>query len=128
MCIFCRIINHEIPSYMIYEDEMVMAILDISQATYGHTLVMPKAHYANAWEVPAKEWQHLLLVAQQLSKTLCEKLQADGCNILTNVNERAGQSVFHCHIHLLPRYQTDDLMIKFISHEQDLAELKDRLT
>jgi len=128
MCIFCRIINHELPSYVVYEDKLVIAILDINQATYGHTLVMTKHHYDHAWDVPAKEWNHLLLVTQQLSKVVCEKLQADGCNLLTNIYEASGQSIEHCHFHIIPRYHNDDLKLEFSHHQYDLDELLNKLT
>ena len=123
MCIFCQIAAKEIPAKIIYEDDEVLAILDISQATRGHTLVMPKEHYANILELPDDLAIHLNEVALTLAKKLNTKLEAAGCNILTNVNEVAGQSVFHCHLHILPRYDDDDLVIKFSAHPADLDEI-----
>ena len=111
MCIFCKIINKEIPSYCIYEDDLVMAFLDISQVTKGHTLVVPKKHYKNFLECDKKTLSHLMDVAQSLANSLTEKLHAQGMNILTNVNEVAGQTVDHFHVHLIPRYSKDDACV-----------------
>ncbi len=125
MCIFCKIINKEIPSYCIYEDETVMAFLDISQVTKGHTLVIPKKHYKNFLECDKDTLTHLIEVAQSLAVSLTEKLHAEGMNVLSNINEVAGQTVPHFHIHLIPRYSENDAcVIKFNeSEEQDLETL-----
>lgn len=125
MCIFCKIINKEISSYCIYEDETVMAFLDISQVTKGHTLVIPKKHYKNFLECDKDTLTHLIEVAQSLAVSLTEKLHAEGMNVLSNINEVAGQTVPHFHIHLIPRYSENDAcVIKFNeSEEQDLETL-----
>lgn len=130
MCIFCKIINHEIPSYKLYEDESVLAFLDISQVTKGHTLVIPKKHYENYLECDKEVLQHMNVVAQDLAIKLKEALHAEGMNILSNVGEVAGQSVPHFHIHLIPRYSEDDAcVIKFNeSPEQDLEALVKEIT
>lgn len=129
MCIFCSIIKKEIPSYCIYEDEEVMAFLDISQVTKGHTLVVPKKHYDNFVDCDTDTLQHVMSVAQMLSKRIIEKTGAKGMNILSNVNEIAGQSVLHFHVHLIPRYDEQDAcVIKFNeSEQQDLNALWDLL-
>lgn len=108
MCIFCKIINKEILSHCIYEDNDVMAFLDISQVTKGHTLVIPKRHYDNFLECDTDILLHLMEVAQMLAKRLIEKTGAEGMNILSNVHEIAGQSVSHFHVHLIPRYDEND--------------------
>ncbi len=118
-CIFCKIINKEIPSKIIYEDDLVIAILDLSQATYGHTLVMPKKHYANIYEIDNDTLAHLIKVVKELAIKLKNKLHADGINILNNNDEAAGQTVMHYHIHILPRYKNDDLNINFTDHSKD---------
>ena len=123
MCIFCQIAAKELPAKIVYEDREVLAILDISQATRGHTLVIPKVHYANVFELPDSLAAHLHQVTLELASKISEKLKTAGCNILTNVNEAAGQSVFHCHLHILPRYPDDDLTIKFTGHQEDLEEI-----
>ena len=118
-CIFCKIINKEIPSKIIYEDDLVIAILDLSQATYGHTLVMPKKHYANIYEIDNDTLAHLIKVVKELAIKLKNKLHADGINILNNNDEAAGQTIMHYHIHILPRYKNDDLNISFTDHSKD---------
>lgn len=118
-CIFCKIINKEIPSKIVYEDDLVIAILDLSQATYGHTLVMPKKHYANIYEIDDDTLAHLIKVVKELAIKLKNKLHADGINFLNNNDEAAGQTVMHYHIHILPRYKNDDLNINFTNHSKD---------
>lgn len=125
MCIFCDIIEGKIPSYTIYEDDTVKAFLDISQVTKGHTLVVPKVHYDNFLECDSETMKHVMEVAQTLGKSITHKLNANGMNILSNINEVAGQSVNHFHVHLIPRYdENDECVIKFKeSEEQNLEEL-----
>ncbi len=120
-CIFCKIINKEIPSKIVYEDELVLAILDLSQATYGHTLVMPKKHYENIYEIDDKTLAHLINVVKMLAIKIKNKLNASGINILNNNETAAGQSVMHLHFHIIPRYDNDDLLIKFIDHNKDIS-------
>lgn len=125
MCIFCSIIQGEIPCSKVYEDDKVLAFLDISQVTKGHTLLIPKQHAANFMECDPDTLKHLIVVAQRLAKQIMDKTDAAGMNILSNVNEVAGQSVPHFHIHLIPRYHEDDAcVIKFNeSDPQDLEEV-----
>lgn len=125
MCIFCDIIEGKIPSYTIYEDDTLKAFLDISQVTKGHTLVVPKVHYDNFLECDSETMKHVMEVAQTLGKSITHKLNANGMNILSNINEVAGQSVNHFHVHLIPRYDENDAcVIKFKeSEEQNLEEL-----
>lgn len=114
MCVFCEIIKGNIPSSKVYEDDEVIAILDLSQTTKGHTIVMPKKHYANMLEIPADEFGSIMAKAKNIAQTLVTKLNAKGCNILINTNEAAGQTVMHLHIHIIPRYdETDGIEIKF---------------
>lgn len=122
MCVFCDIIHHSIPSKVVYEDEDVLAILDISQVTFGHTLVMPKKHYRNILEVDEKTLQHCISVVQKLSQQIVRNTGAKGCNVLTNCGEIAGQSVDHLHFHIIPRYSDNDaIQIRFNpSEKQDL--------
>lgn len=123
MCIFCKIINGDIPSKKVYEDDDVLAILDISQATKGHTLVLPKKHYANLLEIDEADYLKVMSKAKMLGGILTKKLGAEGCNILNNCGEAAGQTVMHFHVHIIPRYKDDDLKIEFTSHEMDLDEV-----
>lgn len=125
MCVFCDIIEGKIPSYTIYEDDIVKAFLDISQVTKGHTLVVPKVHYDHFLECDSEVMKHVMEIAQKLGNDIMHKLDAKGMNILSNVNEVAGQSVNHFHVHLIPRYNENDAcIIKFNeSEKQDLDAL-----
>lgn len=107
-CIFCKIARHEIPSKIIYEDDVCMAFLDLSQATDGHMLVIPKQHFDHFLDVDQKTLQHLIGVAQEVGQKLLQQLNAKGMNVITNMNEVAGQTVKHFHIHLIPRYQENE--------------------
>ena len=118
MCIFCKIINGEKKKKKVYEDDDVLAILDISQATKGHTLVMPKKHYANLYEIDNEVFIKVMSRAKELAKDITAKTNALGCNILNNCNEAAGQSVMHFHVHILPRYKNDDLKLEFTDHSK----------
>lgn len=117
MCVFCKIINNEIPSKKVYEDEDVLAILDLSQLTYGHTLVMPKAHYATLLDCPLDVQSKLINVTTSLANKIKTNLNAQGVNIVNNSGEAAGQTVMHTHIHIIPRYQGDEFGFKEVNHE-----------
>ena len=108
-CVFCKIINGEIPSYTIYEDEYVKAFLDISQATPGHTLVVPKKHVANIYEYDEKLSEQVFSRIPKIARAI-QKSAPDilGMNIVNNNGELAYQSVFHSHFHLIPRYSEND--------------------
>ena len=104
-CIFCKIAAGEIPCHKVYEDEDVLAFLDISQVTKGHTLVIPKKHYDNFLATPHEVMHKVMDVAQRVGQVQIVSLGAKGVNILSNVNKEAGQSVFHFHVHVIPRYE-----------------------
>ena len=124
MCVFCEIIKGNIPSSKIYEDDDHLAILDISQTTYGHTLVMPKKHYENILKMPENEVKKLMAIVQKLAKEITSKLNAKGIIILINTNEVAGQTVMHTHVHLIPRYCDDDTVsFNFKENQFDLNEI-----
>ena len=125
MCIFCDIIDHKIPSAVVYEDEKVLAILDISQVTYGHTLVMPKKHVRNIIEADDESAIACIRTAKKLAGKIVANTKAAGVNVLTNCGEAAGQSVDHLHFHIIPRYDENDAIdLKFNeSPKQDLAEV-----
>lgn len=128
MCIFCKIIQHEIPSYKIYEDEHVLAFLDISQVSKGHTLVIPKEHYANILEMDPLHYDHFMRAVQKVANHLMKETNCKGINILSNINELAGQVVFHAHVHIIPRYEEQDgLTIKFEGQTLDLAAIQSEL-
>ena len=124
MCVFCEIVKGNIPSSKVYEDEDYLAILDLSQVTLGHTLVMPKKHYDNFLEMNSKQAGELMSVVNVVANKLVNKLDANGCNILNNTNEVAGQSVMHTHVHIIPRYNKDDsIKIEFSENKYDLNEV-----
>lgn len=108
-CIFCKILNGDIPSAKLYEDEDFAIILDVGPASLGHALIIPKEHYANVFEMP----EELLLKCMKLAKIWGEKLMkglgADGLNLVQNNGLAAGQTVFHYHLHLIPRYDGDSV-------------------
>jgi histidine triad (HIT) family protein len=110
-CIFCKIINGDIPSYKIYEDENVLAFLDITQGTKGHTLVIPKKHVKNVYELDEETASQLFKVVPKIANALKKAFNPIGLNIVNN-NEQPLQAVFHYHLHLIPRYQEDNVVIK----------------
>ncbi|AMP67827.1 MULTISPECIES: HIT family protein [Streptococcus] len=123
-CIFCKIVAGEIPASKVYEDDHFLAFLDISQVTPGHTLVIPKKHARNLLEMTPDETADLFNIVSRVTKKVESATQPQGMNIISNMEEIAGQSVFHTHVHILPRYsQEDDLKIDFIAHEPDFDRL-----
>ena len=124
-CIFCKIINGEIPSYKIYEDDVVYAFLDISQATPGHTLVVPKKHVKDIFEydedLAAAVFARIPKIARAVKASNSEII---GMNILNNNGKAAYQSVFHSHIHLLTRYADAKFRMTFINNEEEYDEAK----
>lgn len=127
MCIFCKIINHEIPSSIVYEDDLSIAILDISQQTKGHTLIIPKKHVENIFELDEELSKHLFSVTVKVTKLLKEKLHFENVNILNNNGSLAGQSVNHFHIHIIPQYEYDNLVFGFKDKEPDFNKLTETL-
>ena len=112
-CIFCKIANGEIPAKTLYEDEEFRVILDLAPATKGHALILPKSHYKNLYELPDETAAKVMKLAKKMATTMTEKLGCDGFNIVQNNNEVAGQTVFHYHMHLIPRYQGDKVNMKW---------------
>ncbi len=118
--IFSKIVAREIPAHIVYEDELVIAFLDISQATKGHTLVVPKAEYSDIFDVPEDVLLRVMSVAQKVSKAISVAFQPEGMNILSNNGAVAGQTVFHFHLHLIPRYQREEIKISLKNNMSDL--------
>lgn len=108
-CIFCKIANGEIPAATIYEDERFRVILDLGPASKGHALILPKEHYADIYEIPEDLAGEAYKLAARLAKKLTEVLNCDGFNIVQNNKGAAGQTVFHFHMHLIPRYENDQV-------------------
>lgn len=106
-CIFCKLANGEIPTATLYEDEDFRVILDASPAAKGHALIIPKEHYANLYELDDELAAKVLVLAKKMITKLTEILDCDGYNIVQNNGEAAGQTVFHFHLHMIPRYKDD---------------------
>ena len=106
-CIFCKLANGDIPTRTLYEDDRFRVILDAGPATTGHALILPKDHYADVFELPEETAAQCMVLAKKMAGRLKEKLGADGFNIVQNNGETAGQTVFHFHMHLIPRYKDD---------------------
>lgn len=116
-CIFCKIANGEIPSATIYEDNDFRAILDISPASKGHALIIPKEHCDNIYEIKADTAAKVFPLASKLAKAMKEALNCDGMNIVQNNGTIAGQTVFHFHTHLIPRYEGDGVNLTWKQHD-----------
>lgn len=114
-CIFCKILDDEIPSYKIYEDDFVLAFLDITQGTKGHTLVVPKKHVKNIYELDEVTAQQIFKVIPRIANALKDTFNPIGLNIINN-NDKPLQSVFHFHIHLIPRYEDDGVELSTINN------------
>lgn len=110
-CIFCKIAGGEIPSATLYEDDDFRVILDVGPAAKGHMLILPKKHFANICEIPEELAGKAFILAKKMAEKMEKVLHTDGINVLQNNHEAAGQTVFHFHIHLIPRSQKDKISI-----------------
>lgn len=110
-CIFCKIANGEIPSATIYQDEDFRVILDLGPATKGHALILPKTHAANVYELPDELAGKAMILAKKMAAKMTQALGCDGFNVVQNNGEAAGQTVFHFHMHLIPRYKNDGNLV-----------------
>ncbi|MBM4176431.1 MAG: HIT family protein [Ignavibacteria bacterium] len=111
-CIFCRIINREVPAEVVFESDSIIAFLDINPLNYGHVLVVPKIHSNDFLDIPIDLLDELVHVTRKITKAIVDSLSPDGFNIFSNNGKAAGQSVFHFHFHVTPRYKSDNF--KFI--------------
>ena len=121
-CVFCAIAAGEIPAFKVYEDELVLAYLDINPFTKGHTLVIPKEHSKGLVDTPDETLAAIIARVKKVAAHLQERLGCDGFNILQNNGEAAGQTVMHVHFHIVPRYGQEP--IAFENHPGDMDELK----
>ncbi|MDD7403226.1 MAG: HIT family protein [Butyribacter sp.] len=128
-CIFCKLANGVIPTNAIYEDDDFKVIMDANPASKGHCIILPKTHAANLYELPDEYCEKIFLVAKKCGTVLKEVLECEGLNVLQNNGEVAGQTVFHLHVHLIPRYKDDAVHIKWVEHsdETDIAELAEEI-
>jgi|SRR3989344_5592729 len=117
-CIFCKIIKNEIPAAKVYEDDDVLAFLDVAPLTKGHCLVIPKTHYENIFDIDQAALQKVIIATQHVAEKIKNILQADGIRLSQSNGKAAGQEVMHFHLHIIPRYQDDgiDMSMTQTSH------------
>lgn len=129
-CIFCKIANGTIPSKTLYEDDKFRVILDLGPATKGHALILPKDHYENIFELPEEKAGEAMRLAKQMVMLMKKKLGCEGFNLVQNNGDLAGQTVFHFHMHLIPRYRADGQTIGWKPQEvsdEELEEVKNQI-
>lgn len=124
-CIFCKIINGEIPSATIYEDEEFKAILDRFPANKGHVLILPKQHSANIFDIDSQQAGRLFVLATKIAREMKKSLGFEHLNIMQNNGTVAGQTVFHFHLHLIPRYENDGITIAYQPMDLTDAQIED---
>lgn len=124
-CIFCKIATGEIPSKTLYEDEQFRVILDLGPATKGHALILPKNHYADLYEIPDETMTDVMKLAKKMAGIMTDKLKCDGFNLVQNNGETAGQTVFHFHMHLIPRYKNDGQVLGWKAGSPTAEELEE---
>ncbi len=122
-CIFCKIVAGEIPSERIDEDEHTVAFMDINPWTRGHALVIPRNHSKNLYEIPDEDLHHTAAAAKRLAERVRDRLGADGVNLLNSCEPAAWQTVFHFHMHVIPRYDGDPLRLPGKPREPEEGEL-----
>jgi histidine triad (HIT) family protein len=130
-CLFCKIVAGEIPSARVDEDERTVAFMDINPATRGHLLVVPREHAVDLLEVPDADLEACARTAQRLARRVKERLGADGVNLLNSCGPAAWQTVFHFHVHVIPRYAGDPLRLPWVPGPGDADEIAataDKLT
>lgn len=123
-CIFCQIAAGEIPAQIVDEDERTIAFMDINPATRGHALVVPRRHARDLLEIAPSELGAVAVAAQRLAARMPERLGADGVNLLNSCGRAAWQTVFHFHVHVIPRYEGDPLRLPWTPGEGDAEEIK----
>lgn len=129
-CIFCKIANGEIPSQTLYEDDIFRVILDLGPATKGHALILPKEHYANLYDLPEETAGEVMKLAKKMATEMTERLGCEGFNLVQNNGDLAGQTVFHFHMHLIPRYRADGQKIGWKPQEvspEELQQVKEQI-
>jgi histidine triad (HIT) family protein len=119
-CIFCKIVAGELPSQIVAEDERTISFMDIAPATRGHALVIPREHSADLWEIDPEDLAATVQAAQALATQARDRLGADGVNLINSCGPLAWQTVFHFHIHVIPRYEGDPLRLPWVPAPGDL--------
>jgi histidine triad (HIT) family protein len=122
-CIFCKVLTGDLPAMIVDEDERTISFMDIAPATRGHALVIPRAHSADLLSVGPEDLAAVALAAQRLARRMKERLQADGVNLLNSCGAVAFQTVFHFHVHVIPRYEGDPLRLPWVPAAGDPDEI-----
>ena len=123
-CIFCKIIARELPARIVDEDERTVAFMDIAPATRGHALVVPRAHAPDLLTIGAEDLDAVSVASQRLARRMKERLRADGVNLVNSCGAAAWQTVFHFHMHVIPRYEGDPLRLPWVPAPGDTAEIE----
>ena len=130
-CIFCKIAAGEIPSRKIYEDKDLIAIMELNPTSKGHSLIIPKEHCTNIYDIDEDIAAKVMKTAKKLATKMTVALNCDGFNLLQNNGETAGQTMFHFHMHLIPRYKdADNNMLKFTSvsfSDEEMDAIRDQI-
>lgn len=127
MCIFCKIIQKEIPSFVVYENDYVLCFLDINASTKGHTLIVPKKHATNIFDLPEEDLIEISKAVKVVTNLLKENLHVENVNLINNSGALAGQTVMHFHLHVIPRYENDGIDIAPKQTEPNFEELSNTL-
>ena len=122
-CIFCKIVAGELPAQRVHEDEHTIAFMDINPGTRGHTLVIPRRHVRNLLEIEPEDLSATVLTAQKIAQRISDRLGADGVNLINSCGAAAWQTVFHFHIHVIPRYRDDPLVLPWKPAPGDMDEI-----
>lgn len=129
-CIFCKIVAGEIPAQIVDQDEHTLAFMDIAPATRGHALVIPKRHAADLWEIDEEEFAAVTRSAHRLAQKVKQRLEPDGVNLINSCRPEAWQTVFHLHVHVIPRYSGDPLKLPWVpaaGNPTEIAAVADQL-
>jgi histidine triad (HIT) family protein len=122
-CLFCKIVARELPGQIVDEDEHTVAFMDINPATRGHALVVPRRHAKDLLEIEADDLAATVVAAQRLAKRVHERLKPDGINLLNSCGSAAWQTIFHFHVHVIPRYDGDPLRLPWTPGRGDSEEI-----
>lgn len=122
-CLFCKIVAGELPATLVGEDERTVSFMDINPATRGHALVVPRSHARDLLSIEASELEAVMVAAQRLAGRMQEKLGAAGINLINSCGSAAWQTVFHFHVHVIPRYEDDPLTLPWLPKPGDPAEI-----
>jgi len=122
-CIFCKIVAGEIPSQIVAQDELTISFMDVAPATRGHALVVPRRHSRDLYEIDDEDLTAVVLAAKRLAQRARERLGADGVNLINSCGPAAWQTVFHFHVHVIPRYEGDPLRLPWVPTPGDPSEI-----